>query len=107
MRINTLIFSRPLGLVMVAGMIPGGDRSPRVQVFRETDGEAGACFLRKAGFPATPEFRQNLLKKVQAKWSLFRKLTSFFRRIALFDRSLHISSLPIGPPILPQEVWVS
>jgi len=49
MRMNALIFSRPMGLVTMAGMIPGGDHSPRVKVFRETDGEAGTCFLRKRG----------------------------------------------------------
>ena len=56
MRINALIFSRPLDLVIMAGMIPGGDRSPRVKFLGKQTVNQGHSFLRKAGFPAAPEF---------------------------------------------------
>jgi hypothetical protein len=63
MRINALIFSRPLSLVIMAGMIPGGDRSPRVKVFRETDGGSRDTLSQKSGVPRYPGISLKLTER--------------------------------------------
>ena len=83
MRINALIFSRPLGLGDNGRYDPRRRPLSERESFRETEGEAGACFLRKAGFPLPRNFAKTYWKRFRPSGAYFStesdgKLTFFF-----------------------------